>query len=154
MRQKRQRRGRRVVIDTSAVIAGISAFKRSFVPGRNDSADLLHAWIESGGFVWLVTPEILEEYREVAKRLRVRPNVAGHLINLLKEVAEEIVVEEKIEISPDPGDDSFCGCAEEGKADFLVTLNPRHFPQKKLSATVIAPTEFLKLIHHGRGSRK
>ena len=149
MRQKRQRRGRRVVIDTSVVIAGISAFKGSFVPGRTGSADLLHEWIESGGFVWLVAPEILlEEYKEVAKRLRVRPNVAGHLVNLLKEVAEEIIVEEKIEISPDPGDDCFCGCAEEGKADFLVTLNPRHFPQKKLSARVVSPAEFLKIVHN------
>jgi hypothetical protein len=29
--------------------------------------------------------------------------------------------------------------AEEGDADFIVTLNPRDFPQRKLKARVIAP---------------
>ena len=66
----------------------MSAFKGSFVSGKYSSADILHEWVEKGSFVWLITPEILEEYKEVARRLRVRPNVAGQLINLLKEEAE------------------------------------------------------------------
>jgi predicted nucleic acid-binding protein len=126
------------------VISGISAFKGSFVPGKSSSADMLRGWAEGGSFVWLVTPEILEEYREVAKRLNVRPNVAGRLINLLHEEAEDVAVGEAIQISPDPKDNCFCGCAEEGRADFLVTLNPGDFPQKRLSARVVSPAEFLK----------
>jgi predicted nucleic acid-binding protein len=31
------------------------------------------------------------------------------------------------EISPDPGDNCFCACSEEGTADFLVTLNLKDF---------------------------
>jgi len=53
----------RVVVDTSVIISGISAFKGSFVAGRSSSADMLYAWVERGSFVWLVTAEILEEYR-------------------------------------------------------------------------------------------
>lgn len=75
MKQSHKRRGPRVVVDTSAVISGISGFKSSFVAGKSDSADMLHEWLESGNFVWLVTPEIVDEYKEVAKRLRVRANV-------------------------------------------------------------------------------
>jgi hypothetical protein len=45
------------------------------------------------------------------------------------------------EISPDPGDDPFCLCAEQGKADFIVTLNPKDFPQDRLKANVIAPNQ-------------
>jgi len=93
----------------------------------------------------------LEEYKEVAKRLKVRPHVVGRLVNLLKEEAEEVTVRETIEISPDPGDNCFCACAEEGRADFLVSLNPRHFPQKKLPADVVPPTEFLMLKRRRRG---
>jgi hypothetical protein len=37
-------------------------------------------------------------------------------------------------VLPDPGDDPICVCAEEGGADFIVTLNPRDFPQGKLKA--------------------
>jgi len=42
-------------------------------------------------------------------------------------------------ISPDPGDDPFCLCAEQGRADFVVTLNPKDFPQDRLKATVVLP---------------
>lgn len=33
-------------------------------------------------------------------------------------------------------DDPFCLCAAQGKANFLVTLNPRDFPQDVLNLTV------------------
>ena len=146
MKPSQKRRGRRVVVDTSVVISGISAFKSSFEPGRNPSADTLREWIENGKFVWLVTPEILEEYKEVAKRMNGRPSVAGRLVNLLREEAEEVTVRKSVEISPDPGDNCFCACAEEGRADFLVTLNPKDFPQAKLTAKVVSPAQFLGIV--------
>jgi len=39
------------------------------VAGRNPSADLLREWAERDNFVWLVTEDILDEYKEVLKRL-------------------------------------------------------------------------------------
>ncbi len=153
MKQSRERRGRRVVVDTSVVISGIAAFKRSFVAGRTDSGDLLFEWIGRGRFTWLVSAEILDEYKEVARRLNVRPSIAGRLINLLNEEAEEVVVERTSELSPDPGDNCFCACAQEGRADFLVTLNPKDFPQKVLSAKVVSPAAFLSQIRRRRGVR-
>jgi uncharacterized protein len=146
LKPSQKRRGRRVVVDTSVVISGISAFKDSFVPGRNPSADTLREWVENGRFVWLVTPEILEEYKEVAKRLNVRPSVAGRLVNLLREEAEEVAVQKIVEVSPDPGDNCFCACAQDGRADFLVTLNRKDFPQMKLSAKVLSPAQFLAVV--------
>lgn len=142
-----------MVVDTSVLISGMSAFKGSFVSGKHRSADMLREWVEKGSFVWLVTAEILEEYKEVARRLRVRPNVAGRLINLLKEEAEEVVVRGMPEVSPDPGDNCFCWCAQDGRADFLVTLNTKDFPQKKLSAKVISPMEFLTMTRDRTGVR-
>ena len=44
------------------------------------------------------------------------------------------------DLSPDPGDEPFCACAESAHAEFIVTLNPSDFPQDRLSAKVIAPT--------------
>jgi uncharacterized protein len=146
LKQSRKQRGRRVVVDTSVVISGMAALKPSFVLGKNDSGDLLYEWVGKGGFSWLVTAEILDEYKEVARRLKVRPSVAGHLINLLNEEAEEVTVESVAEISPDPGDNAFCGCAQEGRADFLVTLNPKDFPQGKLSARVVSPVDLLQVL--------
>jgi predicted nucleic acid-binding protein len=131
-----------VVIDTSVLIAGIAGFREPFVPGRNPSADVLHTWTERSNFIWLITDDILDEYKEILKRLRVRSNLIGRVIGLIRERAEEVTVHPSIEISPDP-DEPFCLCGEQGKADFIVTLNPDDFPQQRLRAKVVAPTHLL-----------
>lgn len=126
------------------LVAGISGFREPFVPGRNPSADILRRWAELNNFVWLITEDILDEYKEVLKRLRVRPNVIGKVINLIREWAEEVKVHAPVQISPDPKDDAFCLCAESGKADFVITLNPRDFPQGHLKSKVVLPSELIR----------
>lgn len=143
MPRKAEKRKPRGVVDTSVLVAGISGFREPFVSGRNPSADVLHEWTERNSFVWLITEDVLEEYKEVLKRLRVRPNLIGKVVNLIRERAEEVKVRSSIEISPDPKDDPFCLCAEQAKADFIVTLNPKDFPEDRLSAKVVTPSQFL-----------
>jgi len=65
----------------------------------------------------------------------------GTIANLLREEAEQVKSTGSIEAEPDPGDTPFWECAEHGRADFIVTLNPKDFPQSKLKATVILPSE-------------
>lgn len=130
-----QRRG---VIDTSVLVAGIAGFK-SGQRVRNPSGSLLRGWLESATFTWLVTEDILAEYKEVLRRLGVRRNLIGEIINLLREEAEFVDVRVAADVSPDPGDNAFCACAEQGRAAFITTLNRKDFPQKKLSAKVISP---------------
>ena len=125
-------------------MAGISGFREPFVSGRNPSADVLHRWAEKNHFVWLITEDILEEYKEVLKRLHVRPNVIGKVVNLIRERAEEVNVHASAQISPDPKDDPFCLCSEQGKADFIVTLNPKDFPEDRLKSKIILPSEFTR----------
>ena len=145
MPPKAKSRKPRVVVDTSVLVAGISGFREPFVPGRNPSADVLHRWAEKSYFMWLVTEDILDEYKEVLKRLRVRSNLIGRVINLIRERAEEIQIRSSVEISPDPKDDPFCLCAEQGQADFIVTLNPKDFPQSQLKATILPPGKLWSL---------
>jgi len=130
------------VVDTSVLVAGVSGFREPFVSGRNPSADVLHRWAEQNNFVWLVTEDILEEYKEVLKRLHVRPNLIGRVVNLIRERAEEVKVHASAQISPDPKDDAFCLCAESGDAGFVITLNLKDFPKERLKSKVILPTEF------------
>jgi len=140
---KARKRGPRAVIDTSVLVAGISGFREPFVPGRNPSADVLHRWSERNNFVWLVTEDILEEYKEVLKRLRVRSSLIGRVVNLIRERAEEVRARPTVEVSPDPKDDPFCLCSEQGNADFIVTLNPKDFPEDWLKAKIVPPDRFL-----------
>lgn len=141
MPQRAKKGTPRAVVDTSVLVAGISGFRAPYVPGRNASADLLHRWAERSNFVWLVTEEILDEYKEVLRRLRVRHSLIGKVVNLIRERAEGIDIRSFMEISPDPKDDPFCICSEHGKADFLVTLNPKDFPKDLLTAAVVGPEE-------------
>jgi predicted nucleic acid-binding protein len=137
--QKRKRP--RGVVDTSVLVAGIAGFKSTEIAPKNPSASLLRDWIEGDTFVWLVSDEILLEYKRVLERLGVRRPLIGKIINLPREEAELVPASALPGISPDPGDDPFCGCAEAGRADFIVTLNPKDFPQTHLSAHVIKPGE-------------
>jgi putative PIN family toxin of toxin-antitoxin system len=137
--QKRKRP--RGVVDTSVLVAGIAGLKSPEIAPKNPSANLLRNWIEEDTFVWLVSDEILVEYKRVLGRLGVRRALIGKIVNLLREQAELVPSSLLPNISPDPGDDPFCGCAEAGRADFIVTLNPKDFPQSLLSAHVIKPGE-------------
>ena len=144
MPPKIRKRKPRVVIDTNVLVAGVSGFREPFVAGRNPSSDLLHNWSGKRNFAWLVSEDILDEYKEILKRLGVRPNRIGTLVNLIRERAEIINVRVSLGISPDPKDDVFCMCAESGNADFLVTLNPKDFPQDRLKSKVVLPIDFRK----------
>jgi predicted nucleic acid-binding protein len=126
------------------LLAGISGFREHLASGRNPSADVLRQWAERGDFVWLVTEDILDEYKEVLRRRGVRPSLIGKVINLIRERAEAVNVHSPAEISPDPKDDAFCICSEEGQADFIVTLNPKDFPQDRLKAKVVPPSHFAR----------
>ena len=96
-------------------------------------------WVSEGHFTWLISADMVAEYKAVLTRLGVRPQVVGRIINLLREEAEEIHVPRIVEVSPDSGDDPVCACAEHGRADFIATLNKKDFPQRRLSARVITP---------------
>ena len=122
------------------LVAGVSGFKPD-VQVTNPSAQLLRTCIDEGHFTWLISADIIAEYKAVLARLRVRTQLIGRIINLLREEAEEIDVPIVDEVSPDPGDDPVCACAEHGRADFVATLNRKDFPQRRLRAKVITPEQ-------------
>lgn len=90
-------------------------------------------------------PVLVEEYREVAVRKRVRRHVIGRLLNLIREAAEEVQPRIAGRFSPDPKDEVFFQCAVAGRADFIVTLNPKDFPHGKQRFQIVSPAELLSL---------
>ncbi len=144
MRPKSRKRKQRAVVDTNVVVAGISGFRDQYVAGRVASADLMYRWADEEHFTWLYTEEILTEYKEVLRRLHVRPALIGAFVNLIRERGEAVEVRSEAEISPDPKDDPFCACSEAGRADMIFTLNRKDFPQSRLKANVLAPTRVIE----------
>jgi len=139
-------------VDTSVLVAGVAGLKDPSVP-VTPSAQFLHDWIENDTFTWLITSDILDEYTEVLARLGVRPAVIGRIVNLLRAEAEFIETTRTVAAEPDPGDAAFWTCADLGAADFIVTLNAKDFPQSRLSAKVIGPTNHYRRIGSGGESR-
>ena len=131
----------RGVVDTSVLVAGMAAFRDSGSASPVPSARFLRDWIDNGTFTWLINEEIVDEYKAVLARRGVRPSIIGAAINLIRAQAEGTPNVSGSGLSPDPGDEPFCVCAETGSADFVVTLNPKDFPQHKLRAHVISPSD-------------
>jgi len=133
------------------LVAGVAGFK-SGRSAENPSASLLRDWLENGTFIWLITEDIVAEYKGVLTKLGVRRNLVGAIINLLREEAEFVDVRVASEVSPDPDDNAFCACAEQGRAAFIATLNRREFPQNRLVAKVISPSDPMPTTRRRRSS--
>ena len=83
------------------LVAGVAGYDAN-VQVTNHSAQMLRTWVNEGHFTWLISADIIAEYKAVLARLGVRPYLAGRIINLLREEAEEIEVPRIAEVSPDP----------------------------------------------------
>ena len=121
------------------LFAGVAGMKDSIHETNVASATFVRRWVEERTFVWLISNEILEEYREVLARLGVRRPLIGKIVNTLRAKGEPVKLGPTRNLSPDPDDNHICDCAEYGDADFIVTLNPKDFPQATLRAKVIGP---------------
>jgi predicted nucleic acid-binding protein len=136
-----KRRKSRGVVDTSVLVAGVAGMKDSVHESNVASAKFVQRWVEERPFVWLISDDILEEYREVLARLGVRRPLIGNIVNTLRAKGEHVEPGPTRNLSPDPDDNHICDCAEYGDADFIVTLNSKDFPQASLRAKVIGPED-------------
>jgi predicted nucleic acid-binding protein len=144
----RRRRLGRVVVDTSVVIRAARAFRQQPPKPNTPELKLVLAWRDDPEvFTWLYTQEILTEYREILRCLKVPRDAAGRFINLLGQGGEEIIEPVAGEFSPDPKDDPFYHCALGGDADYIVTDNVRDFPPvpNRKRPRIIKPKEAVDL---------
>src|SRR5262249_49928146 len=125
----RRRRLGRGVVDTSVVIRAARAFRQQPPQPNTPELQLVLAWRDDPEvFTWLYSQEILAEYREILRRLKVPRNGVGRFINMVSHNAEEVTDPATGEFSPDPKDDPFYHCALGGDADYIITDNVRDFP--------------------------
>jgi predicted nucleic acid-binding protein len=85
-----KRRKSRRVVDTSVLVAGVAGMKTSVHESSVANAKFVQRWVEERTFVWLISDEILEEYREVLARLGVRRPLIGKIVNTLRAKGERV----------------------------------------------------------------
>jgi len=95
-----------------------------------------------------VTEAIFLEYEEVLGRGKFKKldqAGVGEFLSMLRKRALWVVPKVTIDdVTKDPDDNAFLECALESKADFLITGNIHHFPEKKFRhASIVTPSEFI-----------
>lgn len=133
----------KVVFDTNHIISAILSAKGA-------SAKLIH-WMtrKEDYFKLLLSQPIWDEYCYVANWLIPisKQMEKDRVLTVLKEQSEWIETTTKLNVCKDTSDNCFLECAMDGHADYLVTKNIRHFPQKQYSGTkILRIREFLILL--------
>ena len=117
----------RVVIDTNHIVSAI-------LSTRGASAKLID-WLtkEEEYFRLLLSQSIWDEYCTVADWLipKARHEEKERIVHVLRLQADWIEPITSLDVCSDKSDNCFLECAVDGKADYLVTKNIRHFPQKE-----------------------
>jgi hypothetical protein len=107
----------RVVLDTNVLVSALLIAPSP--PGQ-----LLRHW-KRGRFVLLTAAPQLDELMRVTRypkiRARLKPALAGRLINDLRSIAMMVETLPSVEASPDPFDNYLLSIAEGGAADYLVS---------------------------------
>ncbi len=107
----------RVVLDTNVLI---SAFIR-----QQSEARQIYESAKSGRIALVTCDAQFEEFRRVTRYPKVQryisPAEAGTMLNELRELGLYYVINEQVEVSPDPADNYLFALAQASEADYLVT---------------------------------
>ena len=135
----------RLVLDTNVLVSAL-------LGKDSPPAQLLAHW-PRGRYQLLSAALQLEELRRVTRypqiRKRLRPALAGELVNALVEFAERVEPARGVAASPDPADNVLLAIAQAGDADYLVSGDKRHLlslkrHEKTRIVTVRAMLEILE----------
>lgn len=136
----------RVVVDTNVLVSGL------LVPPSPPGQTVRLA--VSGEISLPYDARILEEYREVLARPRLRIDAADAaiLVRRIRELGIPVSPPPWPMALPDPDDAMFLEVALAARAECLATGNLRHFPpEKRRGVRVLPPREFADF-YRARGS--
>ena len=131
----------KVIIDTNVLISAA-------VAGRNPETVILFV-IANANFEWVVSAEILTEYKEVLSRpkLKLTEERQQRWFNIIDAVTKLIDVEVEVDFPRDQKDAKFIACAIAANADFLIT-GDRDFTEAQIveNTTIISVSLFKRLV--------
>ncbi len=139
---------RRIVLDTSVVVAGLRA--------RSGAGNAILRLVAKRRLVLLATPPLFLEYEDVLKRPEHRL-VHGLALDQIDEFLSELAgliepVESHFQWRPqvrDPGDEMVLEAAINGDADALVTYNVGDFAAaaSRFGLLVLRPADLMKKVN-------
>lgn len=133
----------KVVIDTNILVSAL--LKPDSPP------DLIISLVLGKQVVFCLSEPIAAEYQEVLSREKFKNldrRKVKRFLARLRAKARRVKPNVRLDIKLiDPEDSKFLECAQEARADFLITGNTKHFPGEKFKKTrIVSPAEFLSII--------
>jgi putative PIN family toxin of toxin-antitoxin system len=130
----------RLVLDTNIIVS--AALKTE---GLQRTVVLLAMMHPAGLYV---SAPILSEYRIVLSRpgLNIRKGLRQQFLQRIENSSRLVSPSRQIRVTSDPDDNIFLECADEARADYLVTGNQRHFPRFWKQTKIVTSREFITLI--------
>ncbi len=130
----------RVVFDTNILVSAL--LKPAGLEGRLFAlalADLLRL---------CVSAEVLREYEAVLPRAKFKLSSASiqTAIVEIRQHSDLVVSARQLTASTHEADNRFIECAEAARAEFLVTGNTRHFPERWKKTRIVTSRELLEII--------
>ncbi len=109
--------------------------------------------ISHADYDWIVSQEILDEYREVLqrKKLKLRDTKKAEWLTLIKNSTKLIEVNVNVDFTRDPKDAKFIGLARVTEADFLITGDRDFEEMIELKQTVIISVSLFYDLFIGEG---
>lgn len=131
----------RVVIDTNVLVSAVL---------KDRDPELVILFVsERDDIEWVVSPEILVEYREVLSRPKfaLPADILQGWFELLDFLTVCFETDLEIDFPPDQKDAKFLSCAISATADYFIT-GDRDFTgaQKLLNTTILSVSQFKKLV--------
>jgi putative PIN family toxin of toxin-antitoxin system len=130
----------RVVIDTNILVSAL--LQPESLPAAVLTLGL------SGKVQLCVSEAVFAEYDEVIRRphLKRPPDVIEGTLQSIRKLGHWVKPNVRVTESTDPDDNIFLECAQAGKADYLVTGNQRHFPDRWKKTNVIGARELIERV--------
>ena len=130
----------RAVIDTNILVSAL------LQPESLPAAVFMLAL--SGQVELCVSDAIFAEYDDVIRRPRLKqpPDVIKGTLHSIRKVGHWVRPTVRVEECSDADDNVFLECAQAAEADYLVTGNQRHFPERWKKTKVVSARELIELL--------
>lgn len=131
----------RVVVDTNVLVSAI-------LKDRDPEAVILFV-AERDDFEWIVSLEIVTEYRQVLSRPKfgLLPDTLNAWFFLIERFTMSLRVDLAIDFPRDQKDAKFLSCAIAADADYFITGDHDfNQAQKLLSTTILSVSQFKRLV--------
>jgi putative PIN family toxin of toxin-antitoxin system len=128
----------KVIVDTNILVSAV-------LKGRK-AREIIQFISDRSDIDWIVSQEILAEYREVLNRpkFKLTDEVRNEWIKKIETIPKLIEVNVKIDFPRDPKDAKFIALAMASEADFLITGDKDFNEVTELGITVIISVSLFK----------